>query len=58
VPSETHPFVVEVGDLLAEDEVLKEGRATISSPETLLVAYGTTDVGCQEAIRIINFILG
>jgi hypothetical protein len=58
MPSETHPFMIKVGYLLAEDEVLKESRATISSPEALLIAYGTTNVGRQEAIRIINFILG
>lgn len=50
--------MVKVGDLLAENEVLQQRRASLTSRQDFLVLDGAADVRGQEALGVIDLKLG
>jgi len=46
--------MVKVLNLLPEDEVLEQGRASITRPETVLVADRASHIRCQEGIIVVE----
>ena len=53
----THAFMIKVCDLLAEYEVFKQGWATLTSLEALLIFNGTANVRSQINVVVVNLIL-
>lgn len=47
--------MIEVSDLLAEDEIFQERRATLASSEHFLVSNWPSDVGCHETLGVVDF---
>lgn len=53
-----YPFVVEALDLLAENEVLEQGRAPFSNAQAVLVRDGATDIRSHEGILVMQVEFG
>lgn len=55
---DSYPFMIEALDLLAEDEVLEQSRTTLAHAEAVLIFDGTTCIGGQVRVIVVEVELG
>lgn len=54
----TYPLMVKVGDLLAENEVFQQGRASFSGFEAFLILDWTANIRAEVSLAIIDLKFG
>ena len=53
-----HPFMVEMGDFLAEDEIFQQRGSPLTRTQTVLIGNRTANITGEVRVGIIDLILG